>query len=128
MTEIFGHKWISSYGTEPTDTWLAGLIGYRNEDILEGIFRCLDWEKDWPPTLAQFRALCRHRPDYFVAEIEAPEVIQKRKESGFKGIADVRENFAYTEWTLLTKNRKEDEITRILRNMRAAIQVAKKLK
>ena len=51
------------------DAWRTGLEGFSGEQIGAGLKRCLDAHPDWPPTLGQFRQLCRppaipasHRP------------------------------------------------------------------
>lgn len=65
MTGIYGHKWISSYGVEPSDTWARGLRGFTNDELAHGIRRCLDREDPWPPTLPEFRQLCRPRRETY---------------------------------------------------------------
>lgn len=87
MTGIFGQRWLSSYGVEPSETWLAGLIDMEPGELQIGLVACLSWESDWPPTLPQFRALCRPRRDechrVYRAQLPEPaEVRSQRLESG----------------------------------------------
>ncbi|QBQ54947.1 hypothetical protein [Nitrosococcus wardiae] len=66
MTQIYGHKWSSSYGdstdqgklTETARTWKKGLRGITGEQIAHGLARCLERDDPWPPTLPEFRVLC----------------------------------------------------------------------
>ena len=41
------------------DAWQTGLAGLSGEQIKAGLNRTLDTYPDWPPTLGQFKALCR---------------------------------------------------------------------
>lgn len=95
LTDTFGHKWVSSYGAEPSETWLAGLIDLSQEELKTGIIACLSWESEWPPTLPQFRSLCQPRREeahqVYRKLPEPPEVVQKRKESGRSYLAEIRE-------------------------------------
>ncbi len=61
MAETFGHKWTSSYGTEPNRAWVDGLADMTVDDLKTGLGNLKTWrdEGGWPPTLLQFRELCR---------------------------------------------------------------------
>ena len=60
MTEIYGHKWTSSYGTSDTDgTWAKALADMSNDDLKAGFFACLHSGEAWPPSLPEFRVMCR---------------------------------------------------------------------
>lgn len=61
MAETFGHKWTSNYGIEPNASWVDGLADMSVEDIRTGLSNLKTWRDDegWPPTLLQFRELCR---------------------------------------------------------------------
>lgn len=61
MAETFGHKWTSSYGQEPNPAWVDGLADMTVEDLKHGLSNLRGWQDDegWPPTLLQFRELCR---------------------------------------------------------------------
>lgn len=64
MAEMYGHRWTSSYGTDDRNgTWRKGLAGLTPQQIGTGLVACLkrrprDGDEDWPPTLAEFRAMC----------------------------------------------------------------------
>lgn len=62
MTDLFGHRWASAYGPEPSETWAVGLEDLSDGELRAGLAACLSWTEDWPPTLPQFRALCRPPP------------------------------------------------------------------
>ncbi|MEE9118192.1 MAG: hypothetical protein V3U02_06330, partial [Calditrichia bacterium] len=67
MTQIYGHKWLSSYGEDDADnTWLTGLEDLPVEMVREGLERCLSRPDTWPPTLPEFRQLCIGVPDMMV--------------------------------------------------------------
>ncbi len=60
---MYGHRWKSNYGIEDDGTWRKGLAGLSPEQIGHGLVKCLErkpaaGEEDWPPTLAEFRAMC----------------------------------------------------------------------
>ena len=74
LTTIYGSMKMSSFfgdcpQADVIDSWRTGLEGFSGEQIAAGLRRCLDAHPDWPPTLGEFRALCRppatpaaHRP------------------------------------------------------------------
>ena len=102
MTAMFGHSWVSAYGAEPSDTWLAGLIDMTEEEIRTGLVACLTWEDRWPPTLPQFRALCRLRREpaheIFKALPEPRSIRVRRLQSANDAISAMRESVAYHDW------------------------------
>lgn len=67
MGEIYGHRWISAYGeygdgeraSSTVETWRKGLTGVTPEQIARGLKTCLERGADWPPTLPEFRAMCK---------------------------------------------------------------------
>lgn len=58
MSEIYGHRWVSSYGATPSDTWARGLAGMTGEQLGRGLAACLKSGDEWPPTLPGFCKLC----------------------------------------------------------------------
>lgn len=62
MSSIYGHKWVSAYGPQDDGTWAVGLSGYTPEQIGRGLRACLDRNDPWPPSLPEFRALCKPGP------------------------------------------------------------------
>ena len=63
---IYGHKFTSTIqGIEDiaTTEWANGMAGITGEQIKSGLEKCAQkklqpGEQGWPPTLAEFRALC----------------------------------------------------------------------
>lgn len=69
MNEIYGHRWAGSFGpfrvrgriSGVAETWRKGLAGLNSADIARGLRECLDTGEAWPPSLPEFRAMCRPR-------------------------------------------------------------------
>jgi hypothetical protein len=60
MTEIYGHKWTSSYGDSDRDgTWAKALADMSLDDLKAGFIACITSGEAWPPSLPEFRAMCR---------------------------------------------------------------------
>ena len=55
---IFGHRWVSGYGTTDDGTWLAGLQELTVDQVAHGLEVTLKEDREWPPTLSQFRQSC----------------------------------------------------------------------
>lgn len=118
MAGIFGHKWVSSYGETPSDTWLAALSHLSPDQLLEGILRCLRWPDKWPPTLPEFIELCEQgKKEFYVAKVEDPDVVAARKASGLRQLSVVRDELAYTEWGLKHGKRSTSIFTGMMQEM-----------
>lgn len=128
MARIFGHRWASSYGETDDGTWEAGLSGLTEEEIKTGIVACLRWRQDWPPTLPQFRELCRpptvaaHR--LYLALPEPNEARERRKAVGLAAIASLREESSYRDWLSLNAGRDRSPLETMLGTLRALIATA----
>lgn len=80
MTSIYGHRWVTNYGdADHDDTWLRALRDLTPQELGRGLSACVRAEPgDWPPTLPQFRVMCRptlmpyHEPFLFPKCIPAP--------------------------------------------------------
>jgi hypothetical protein len=59
MTEIYGHKWSSSYGETPSETWSRGISGMSFDELKRGLSECLNSGNAWPPSLPEFLAMCK---------------------------------------------------------------------
>ena len=60
MTEIYGHKWVSNYGdADHSGTWAKGLADLTTENLKEGFKACMRDGREWPPSLPEFRKLCK---------------------------------------------------------------------
>jgi hypothetical protein len=95
MAEVFGHRWVSSFGDEPNQSWIDGLADMTPEDLRFGLSALKGWRDEWPPNLLQFRALCRptiedaHRI-YRPALPEPPEAKAARTASGLHHLAALK--------------------------------------
>jgi hypothetical protein len=59
MIEMYGHKFTSSYGEVPSDTWSRALSGATAADLAQGVKACFQRQDTWPPTLPEFVEMCR---------------------------------------------------------------------
>lgn len=59
MTQMFGHRWVSAYGSSDSDNvWLACLDGLNPKQLRSGMRAVARSGDAWPPTAPQFRKLC----------------------------------------------------------------------
>lgn len=62
MAEIYGVRWTSSYGDDPSkgaaQTWAKGLAGLSGDQLARGLSSCIASAEPWPPTLPEFRMHC----------------------------------------------------------------------
>lgn len=63
MGMLYGHRWKASFGTSDDGTWRHGLSDITPAQLAVGLSRCVERKpsaskEDWPPTLAEFRAMC----------------------------------------------------------------------
>lgn len=92
MTRIYGHRFPSAYGESDDGTWLKGLYGITPEQVAHGIGECLKRQDPWPPSLSEFRAMCKpiipayHRPFPKLPAPEANPEIASRELSIMKGL------------------------------------------
>lgn len=59
MQRIYGAKWSSQYGVEDDGTWAKGLAEFTEAEVLSALEACIESDSEWPPSLPQFRVLCR---------------------------------------------------------------------
>jgi hypothetical protein len=64
MARIYGRKWTNNYGEIDDGTWLAGLRDVRPQDLDRAMDRCRLIDSPWPPTLPEFRAMCKAAAGY----------------------------------------------------------------
>lgn len=123
MSATFGHKWISSYGAMPSETWLAGLVDMTPEELRTGLVACMTWEQEWPPTLPQFRTLCRpirevaHQVYQRLPEPE--EHRERRKAVGMAHLASMKEEGRFRDWLKSNAGRIESDFDMEMRTVRA---------
>ena len=73
MTQIYGHKWVSSYGEiDHDETWGKGLADMDMGQLKKGFIACVNSGEAWPPTLPEFRALCKPKQRENEAMYRAP--------------------------------------------------------
>jgi hypothetical protein len=85
MVAIYGHRFSSLFPTEQAaadwrDTWARVLGDVTGEEIARGLEVCAR-ESEWPPSVAEFRAMCRLRSridPHVTAMIAAPRDTQDR--------------------------------------------------
>lgn len=65
----FADMWACVEMAALKDTWAAALGDLKPEEISKGLGACLT--RDWPPTLPEFRGLCRQVQSYETAFTEA---------------------------------------------------------
>lgn len=83
MTEIYGHRWTSSYGAESgqdgaAGTWAKGLAGISPAQIAEGLRACIASGDPWPPALPEFRAMCLGVPSFEAVKRETLRPVAER--------------------------------------------------
>tara|TARA_R110001592_G_scaffold187861_1_gene432774 strand:+ start:70 stop:504 length:435 start_codon:yes stop_codon:yes gene_type:complete len=77
MTQIYGHKWSSSFGEGDHDnTWAKGLADLTVDELKKGFIACVKSGEAWPPTLPEFRRLCRPAQRKNEAMYRAPAGLQ----------------------------------------------------
>lgn len=69
MAEIYGHKWVSSFGEKPNYAWTVGLENIPPTAIKYGIEAIINSGDSWPPSLPEFVDYC--------SGIEASDVISE---------------------------------------------------
>lgn len=94
MAEIYGHKWVSSFGeTDMDDTWARGLHSMTPQNLSDGLKACLAREETWPPTLPEFIKLCqpesKPQAHQLYAALAAPKI---SKDEALAHIAKCRES------------------------------------
>jgi hypothetical protein len=59
MIEMYGHKFTSTYGDVPNETWAQALGNFTGAEIATGLKACFQREDNWPPSLPEFLQMCR---------------------------------------------------------------------
>ena len=86
MVEIYGFKWVNSYGSKPTELWIDTLEVLPNFRIRYAINNLLNSGESYVPTLPQVRGIALKAPlpaDYSKAAIghEAKEWTAEEKKA-----------------------------------------------
>lgn len=81
----YGKKFADQWGAADTDTliahWARELAGYSGAELKRGLEALSG--RDWPPTLPEFKKLCRRPFDATVAYYEAVAGVQSRSEGRY---------------------------------------------
>lgn len=83
MAQIYGHKWTSNYGTEPTKPWID-LIGHMaHEKIAFGLTELIRTGDAWPPSLIEFNRMCQgfHQKDIKLLKLPDKEAVMEIREA-----------------------------------------------
>ena len=59
MTQIYGSKWTSNYGTEPTKPWIDTFNSMSTGKIKAGLNVLMKSGEAWPPSLIEFIGYCQ---------------------------------------------------------------------
>lgn len=82
MEDRYGSLWVDRYGAFPRErikrAWAEDLADMSKDELARGVSACRDAK--FPPTLPEFRALCRPPLDYEAAFLEAVEQMRLRDE------------------------------------------------
>ena len=78
MGDLYGHKWESAFGSEPSEGWDAALHDIEPQMIKHGLMNLAESTKhrDWPPSALEFRALCLPRGEDMGLPTEAEALRQ----------------------------------------------------
>lgn len=63
FTEAYGDKFTGKYGNKPSKTWNDGLADIPGQWIKHALGKLQDKFPTWPPTLWEFKALCKPTPE-----------------------------------------------------------------
>lgn len=80
LQTIYGHKWLSAVPDEGTQAvalaeWRYQLSGLSVVEIEAGFHKLAGRDSEWPPTVIEFRDLCRRRREpYERPEFQCPEL------------------------------------------------------
>lgn len=83
MTELYGQKWLDYLGLAggleaASKAWSLGLSGLSADELRRGLDLCLTRNNPWPPTLPEFRGLCRPQRDAEAEFRRAAHIIGKQ--------------------------------------------------
>lgn len=99
MTEIFGHRWVSSFGADAArgagSVWAKGLADITDAQIADGLGRVIVAADEWPPSLPAFRKLCCDIPSLGLVTFELRTPSTRERAS----------SFSWRVWSLLDHHR-----------------------
>jgi len=78
MTEIYGHKWTSSFTSTPLKSWVNVIEKLQPQMIAKGLERMvtnsIKTGDDWPPTLIKFIGYCKPQVHGINSQMYKPHV------------------------------------------------------
>jgi len=77
MTTIYGNRWTSQYGDKDDGTWQWGLSGVEWRAAAQALGRLVKRGDGWPPSLPEFRMMCRYPGGREFGLNYVPEVYRK---------------------------------------------------
>lgn len=90
MTEIYGSKWTSNYGTKPTKPWIDVVSNLTQEQIKHGLNEIIKNGDDWPVSLVKFNKMCRSNTSRVIAITHTPSrkeiELQRENTAGIRNI------------------------------------------
>jgi hypothetical protein len=90
MVQMFGHRWISSYGVDGSNStgalWAKGLCGLTDSQIGNGLTALLASADEWPPSLPAFRKLCLGIPTLGTVQFELRTPTTRARASAFSSL------------------------------------------
>lgn len=73
MGLLFGaDNWVRRYGEDPSAEWSQALRHKTVRQIATGVQACIDAALEFPPTLPQFKKLCREEDSWPAASYSSP--------------------------------------------------------
>jgi hypothetical protein len=78
FSQMYGNKFTSQIAADIAGTkraWADGLYGISGFEIADGLNHCL--RSEWPPTLPEFRAMCRQPRDPESAFRRATDILSR---------------------------------------------------
>lgn len=63
LCEMFGSKFVSNYGENPSQMWIAAINGFKDYEVQRGLRKLLYKGSGTPPTLPQFVSACKYSDD-----------------------------------------------------------------
>ena len=66
LTEWYGHKWTTSMGMLPNQSWIQELATMSDKDFNRGLRKLKASADAWPPSLPEFKNWCRVTCDEWI--------------------------------------------------------------
>lgn len=113
MTALYGHRWTSQHGAADDGTWAKGLADIDPNSVGQAIKRLLNRGDAWPPSLPEFRMMCRYSDGSQFGMDHVPEVYRENRPgrllTGPRDDERGKREIARIKAILATKNRAPPE-------------------